>query len=289
MLKFEEFKGSLVEKEKASLSLIEETLKKHKNPVLSCSFGKDSTVTLDLVRRVKADIKVLWTDTGVEYPDTRMFADRLIDQWKLDMIILSPDGWNFWKIVEKYGWPLGARRRERATGKCCWYLKKKPLLKATKEYGFDLLIDGLTAYEGRDRYFTFRRNGEYRYSKELKNHKLSPLAWWTPDDVWGYIEKNGLPYNTYYDKELDRDMTKRGIKRDRYTYALRVGCWPCTVTLTSGGMRHLREFYPGLWKVLMKRGLAKFIMDKKLKTQTDFFENEVEQILKSRPCFFDKL
>ena len=41
------------------------------NVFVSFSGGKDSTVLLDLVRRVCADIPAVFVDTGLEYPENR--------------------------------------------------------------------------------------------------------------------------------------------------------------------------------------------------------------------------
>lgn len=41
---------------------------------VSFSGGKDSTVLLDLARRVYPDIEAVFCDTGLEYPEVRKFA-----------------------------------------------------------------------------------------------------------------------------------------------------------------------------------------------------------------------
>lgn len=43
---------------------------------ISFSGGKDSTVLLDLARRVYPDIPAVYVDTGLEYPELRDFVKR---------------------------------------------------------------------------------------------------------------------------------------------------------------------------------------------------------------------
>ena len=41
---------------------------------ISFSGGKDSTVLLDIARQVYPDIKAVYVDTGLEYPEVRNFV-----------------------------------------------------------------------------------------------------------------------------------------------------------------------------------------------------------------------
>ena len=65
----------LEKKIEVTLGLILEWYKYYDGQVFaSFSGGKDSTVLLDLVRRVCADIPAVFVDTGVEYPEIREFV-----------------------------------------------------------------------------------------------------------------------------------------------------------------------------------------------------------------------
>ena len=44
------------------------------NVYVSFSGGKDSTVLLDLARRIYPDIQAVFVDTGLEYPEIRQFV-----------------------------------------------------------------------------------------------------------------------------------------------------------------------------------------------------------------------
>ena len=67
---------------------------------VSFSGGKDSTVLLDLARRIYPDIPAVFIDTGLEYPELREFVKSIPNvTW------LKPE-MNFRKVIETYGYPL---------------------------------------------------------------------------------------------------------------------------------------------------------------------------------------
>ena len=240
---------------------IEEHIGKHNNPAISCSFGKDSVVVLHLVKQLGCNIPVVFNNTKVERRETLQLKRQLVKDWDIDLIEVFPSAnWTFWKIVEEYGFPVGGRNN-LAAQRCCYYLKKKPMKEAQTKHQWDLLIDGLTAAESKQRYFTFRDYGYYRYNKKNKVYKLSPIWDWTPGMVWDYIEQNNLPYNKFYDKELPQypEMTKRGLKQWGYYRCLRVGCWACTIPLhvSKTYLIHMRTFYPKQHQFLLKEGFIK--------------------------------
>lgn len=140
---------------------------------ISFSGGKDSTVLLDLARRVYPDIPAVYVDTGLEYPELRDFVKT-----KDNVIWLRPR-YPFPQIIEKYGYPIiskeisdvinGARKGQpyrlaringelldkngkksiyncenykylldapfKISARCCYHMKKAPLNKFEKQTG----------------------------------------------------------------------------------------------------------------------------------------------------------
>lgn len=67
---------------------------------VSFSGGKDSTVLLDIVRKMFPDIEAVFVDTGLEYPEIRQFV-KTFD----NVTILRPD-MRFDEVIKKYGYPM---------------------------------------------------------------------------------------------------------------------------------------------------------------------------------------
>lgn len=75
---------------------------KGENVYLSWSGGKDSTVLKHIIKTHLPyyDIKCVYVDTGLEYPELREFVRK--DQ---NVIILHPEK-PFWQVVRDYGYPV---------------------------------------------------------------------------------------------------------------------------------------------------------------------------------------
>jgi phosphoadenosine phosphosulfate reductase len=165
---------------------------------ISCSFGKDSAIVLDIARRIKPDIPVIHINTGLEFPETLKYRDRLVEEWGLNLWEYTPKK-RYEELVAEYGEGI----HEKNPKLCCEILKVEPIKRALE--GLDAWITGL-------------RRDETDYRKNIRivedyGHivKINPLANWTEEDVWRYLRENNVPYNPLYDQ---------GYRS--------LGCKPCT-------------------------------------------------------------
>lgn len=84
--------------------IIEWYIKNNGQVYVSFSGGKDSTVLLDLARRIYQDIPAVFVDTGLEYPEIREFVKTVENvTW------LRPE-MNFKRVIDTYGYPVGSKR-----------------------------------------------------------------------------------------------------------------------------------------------------------------------------------
>lgn len=197
------------------------------NVAISFSGGKDSTVLLDIARNHwlgHKDIKAVYVDTGLEYPEIRQFV------MTFDNVDIIRPEMRFDEVIKKYGYPVisktvahnvrCARNEpngnivkncfcEEKTGpyamakwndlrfvdfkiddRCCDIMKKRPAHKYSKEHSV-YFITAEMACESKIRTDNWIHNGCNGF--DLKYPKSTPMAFWTEQDVLEYIYKNNLP------------------------------------------------------------------------------------------------
>jgi len=249
---------------------ISEWHRKHDGKVyVSFSGGKDSTVLLHLAREVDPEIRAVFVDTGLEYPEIREFVKTFegVDWRKPAM--------SFRQVIERYGYPVISKEQACAisryrntkdpqqkyyrlhgwpggdkgkisykwqfmidapfliSDKCCDVMKKSPLDRYAKETG-RAAMTGMMAEESRGRITQYCRNGGCFFQNK-RNSIAWPIAFWKEEDVWEYIRREGLPYSEIYD-----------------TGVTRTGCVFCMfgVHFDEGENRfqRLRQTHPKMWK-----------------------------------------
>ena len=97
------------------------------NVYVAFSGGKDSTVLLHLVRSIYPDVKALFCDTGLEYPELKEFV-RSFD----NVEIIRPKI-NFKQVLEKYGYPVISKSVSMSISR--YRNTKSPLQKRLRKYG----------------------------------------------------------------------------------------------------------------------------------------------------------
>ena len=200
---------------------------------VSFSGGKDSTVLLDLARRIYPDIEAVFIDTGLEYPEIKSFV-RTFE----NVTTIKPE-MKFQDVIEKYGYPVigkevadciqGARKGQRyridrlngtlkdKNGKksiycnekyaflmdapfkishyCCNIMKKKPAHDFEKKTGKKAIIGTMTE-ESHLRKTTWMKNGCNAF--DSKRPKSTPMSFWTEQNVLHYLKDFNIPCCSVY-------------------------------------------------------------------------------------------
>jgi len=223
------------------------------------SGGKDSTVLLDIVRRIYPDVPAVFSDTGLEFPEVRKFAMS-----RDNVTVVRPE-MNFRKVIEVYGYPLISKRTAetveygkkpgsyrwkeihgevmmsngkpskfncqkwcylldapfKVSSKCCDIMKKQPMKKYVKETG-RFPITATMAVESISREVVWMRQGCNAFNN--KSPISQPMSFWTENDVLEYLYTYQIPYASVYGEIVKADGG--GVDDNR-----RASYWLCLLCL----------------------------------------------------------
>lgn len=179
------------------------------------SGGKDSIVSLELVRMAGVRHQAFYSATGIDPPEVVQFIRKHYP----DVRFLRP-GKNFYQLIKEKFPPL---RRWRW---CCDDLKEVPSLSIPLSHR----MVGLRAEESAKR----RARGRV---DELRKHPgimtYKPIFGWREWHVWEFIEGEGMAYPALYDEGFDR-----------------IGCVVCPFLChrNTGKLMQHKNRWPGIYK-----------------------------------------
>lgn len=265
------------------------------NVAISFSGGKDSTVLMHIARNhwmCEYDIKGVFVDTGLEYPEIRQFV-KTFD----DVEIIRPK-MQFDEVIKIYGYPVISKvvahnvrcARNEPNGKivqncfceektgpyamakwndlrfvkfkiddrCCDIMKKQPAHEYSKKNGV-YFITAEMACESKKRTDNWLHNGCNGF--DMKYPKSTPMAFWTEQDVLEYIYKNNLPIAEPYGEVIETECqyTFDGEQcKCATTGCDRTGCMFCAfgAHLEKGKTRfqRLKETHPKQYNYCLNGG-----------------------------------
>lgn len=165
--------------------------------VVTASFG--DAVLAHVAASAAPGIEIVLLDTGYLFAETEWFADRLRDQFDLNLRTVHP-----LPDAETDLWRTD-------TDACCYLRKVEPLQRALA--GRKAWATGLR----RDDSPTRANAPIVAWEAGRRVVKVNPLATWTEDDVHRYAQAHDLP---------EHPLVAQGFGS--------IGCWPCTRALQPG-------------------------------------------------------
>ena len=258
------------------------------------SGGNDSLVMLHIIRSMYPDVKAVFVDTGVEFPEVRKFVKNFDN-----VIFLKPQK-NFSQIITDYGYPIISKdvsnsirlaRKNIIEGKdtyrvrqfdgsqkgsrfdkskwkflldapfkiseqCCDELKKKPFKKFEKETGLKGYI-GVLASEGGVRLQGYLKTGcnNYRFGNS------KPLGFWTHQDILQYIKIYNLNMCPVYgDLIFDEARNKLVVTGEPRTGCM--GCmFGCHLEKSPNRFERMKISHPHMYNYFIEKLNFKSVLD----------------------------
>ncbi|ABA58748.1 phosphoadenylylsulfate reductase (thioredoxin) [Nitrosococcus oceani ATCC 19707] len=176
----------------------------------ACSFGIEDMVLVDLICKHAPKIEVFTLDTGRLPQETYELIQKVKERYARPVNIYFPETQKVETYVEKHG-PNGFYESVALRKECCRIRKVEPLKRALA--GKKAWITGVR----RGQSVTRKDLSLSKWDVDHKLQKFNPLIEWSEDEVWDYVRRFDLPYNTLYNQG----------------YAS-IGCAPCTRAITIG-------------------------------------------------------
>jgi phosphoadenosine phosphosulfate reductase len=169
---------------------------------LTSSFQAEDMAVLHLLRQRIPEVPVLFLDTGYHFSQTCEYRDRMAKEWSLQLVNVLPK-----QTVPEQESAFGILYRSDPA-RCCQLRKVEPLFDALEP--FDIWFTGLRREQSPTRK-NLKKVELHRLPTSKTLWKVSLLADWNWEQVWHYVNANGISHLPQYDEGY-----------------LSIGCEPCT-------------------------------------------------------------
>lgn len=205
-----ELSKHLQERAARSLGQLRAAVGEFKNVCYANSLGAESMVLTDLIWGQVPEIDVFSIDTGRMYPETYDLIERLQHRYGKALHIYYPEAEPLEGWVGSNGINGFRDSLEKRQG-CCAIRKVEPFRRAIA--GHQAWVTGIRRGQSASRALASPVEWDQQYGL----HKVSPLLEWSEEEIWEYIRKKRLPYNTLHDSGFPS-----------------IGCAPCTRAVGPG-------------------------------------------------------
>ena len=158
------------------------------NVEIATGFGVEGMALLDMAARVNPELKVFTGDTEFLFPETYDLIDRVETRYgiKVERLFseLTPEDQE-----RSYGKALWARDPDF----CCELRKVEPLRRKLAS------LDAWVTAIRRDQTASRASVRKIDWDAKFGLVKISPLADWTRAEIWRYVVKHDVPYNSLHD------------------------------------------------------------------------------------------
>lgn len=175
---------------------------------VTSSFQTEDMVVLHMLRRHLPDVPVIFLETGYHFPALLEYRDRLVRDWRLNIINALPR-----TTLAEHEAEFGLLHVINPT-QCCEIRKVEPLMRSLEPYTW--WFTGLRREQSPTR-ANLKKIENHRLPSGKQMKKISVLAGWRWERVEEYARVHQIPRLALYDQG--------------YTS---IGCEPCTAVPQSG-------------------------------------------------------
>ena len=159
--------------------------------VLSSSFGAQAAVMLHLAAQTRADIPVIFVDTGYLFPETYEFAENLAKQLEVNLIVYRSKRSPAWQeSIDGKRWEQGVEGIEAYNQEN----KVEPMNRALDELNAAAWLAGLRRQQSAS------RENLPVLALAKGRVKVHPIIDWTDKNVHDYLKSNDLPYHPLWEQ-----------------------------------------------------------------------------------------
>jgi phosphoadenosine phosphosulfate reductase len=205
-----ELPRALRERADASIAQLHNAVTEYGNVCYANSLGAESVVLTDLIWGSVPGIEVFSIDTGRLYPETYDLIERVQNRYGRKMLMYYPAATDLEGWVNTNG-INGFRDSIEQRHECCGMRKVAPFRRAVA--GKSAWVTGIRRGQSASRAMA----APVEWDSEYGLHKVSPLLEWSETEIWDYIRKKRLPYNSLHDTGFPS-----------------IGCAPCTRAVQPG-------------------------------------------------------
>ena len=198
--------------------LLREAAERHASRIVQAtSLGAEDMVVTDLIARLQLPIAIGTLETGQLHDETVALIPRIEEHYGLKVEVYRPQAEAVIHFVRDHGEKAMYESIDLRKA-CCGIRKLEPLGRMLAERS--AWVTGLRREQSNNR-------GEVPFedADDKGRLKLNPLADWSWNEIWHYIQAFDVPYNPLHDQFMPS-----------------IGCAPCTRAIAVG-----EDFRAGRW------------------------------------------
>ena len=173
---------------------------------MATAFGPEGMVLIHMLAEIGPKTPIFNLDTGYQFKETLELREEIKRRYGIAVEMKQPET-TVAQYEQQHGGPLYRTNPDQ----CCFDRKVKVLQQAV--VGMHAWASAIRRDQSPDR----AQAPIVGWDKKFSLVKVSPLATWTKQKVWGFITQHNIPYNPLHDQG--------------YTS---IGCWPCTRAVLLG-------------------------------------------------------